>query len=314
MSAATTGIDADTLALLTDEERAAIEDSEYSPEELAAMKGIAGEGEGEDDEDDDEESDGSEANSPPVEGEGAGEANDGDDGKGQDPKDELTPEPAKADESESAPRYQAELPADYQERVEKLKEDRAALKAQFKAGDIDFDEYNDKIEALDEQADELKDIKRRTDLYKDMNEQSAEQQWNRTLDTFSTEVKGVIDYRKDEGKLADLDDFIKRLAANPAHSDKSMRWFLDEAHKRVLALHDIKPAAAKKDDGEKPDPKKDRKPPVASAPQTLAQVPGSDGPGDVDGEFADLDGLDGLELEAAIARMTDAQRARYAQS
>ena len=44
---------------------------------------------------------------------------------------------------------------------------------------------------------------------------------------------------------------------------------------------------------------------------TLAQVPGSDGPGDVAGEFADVLALDGMEYEAAIARMTPAQRERF---
>jgi len=49
-----------------------------------------------------------------------------------------------------------------------------------------------------------------------------------------------------------------------------------------------------------------------AVPKTLAQVPGSDGPGDVGSEFAAVDSLSGDELEDAIARMTPAQRAKYA--
>ena len=54
-----------------------------------------------------------------------------------------------------------------------------------------------------------------------------------------------------------------------------------------------------------------RKPPVDAAPKTLAQVPGSDGPGDVGSEFADIEALDGMEYEDAIARMSPAQREKF---
>ncbi len=47
-------------------------------------------------------------------------------------------------------------------------------------------------------------------------------------------------------------------------------------------------------------------------PAIAAQVPGSDGPGDVDGnEFSDVDRLTGDTQEAAIAKMSAAQRDRY---
>ena len=59
------------------------------------------------------------------------------------------------------------------------------------------------------------------------------------------------------------------------------------------------------------DAKAKRKPPVDAAPTTLAQVPGSDGPGDVSDEFSDVLALDGLEFEEAIARMSPAQREKF---
>jgi len=60
------------------------------------------------------------------------------------------------------------------------------------------------------------------------------------------------------------------------------------------------------------DVKASRKSPIDAAPKTLAQVPGGNGPGDVDGnEFSDVDRLTGDAQEAAIAKMTPAQRERY---
>ena len=102
---------------------------------------------------------------------------------------------------------------------------------------------------------------------------------------------------------------VRSLARDPKHQDKPPEWFLTEGHKRVKALHgiDAKPAPPAI-----ADPKASRKPPIDAAPKTLAQVPGSDGPGDVDGnEFSDVDRLTGHAQEGAIRKMSPAQRERY---
>jgi hypothetical protein len=100
-----------------------------------------------------------------------------------------------------------------------------------------------------------------------------------------------------------------------------MEWFLTEAHRRVRALHGLDALAAKAPTAEEkpaeakpaePKPVPSRKPPIDAAPKTLAHVPGGPGPGDVGSEFADVLSLDGMEFEQAIARMTPAQRERFA--
>jgi hypothetical protein len=47
--------------------------------------------------------------------------------------------------------------------------------------------------------------------------------------------QGGIDYRTDKVKQAALDKYVKEIANAPGNDDKPMRWFLIEAHKRVLA-------------------------------------------------------------------------------
>ena len=49
------------------------------------------------------------------------------------------------------------------------------------------------------------------------------------------------DYRKDTEKWSDLDAFVRSLAARTEYAHQSMDWFLEEAHKRVLALHGMSP-------------------------------------------------------------------------
>lgn len=92
------------------------------------------------------------------------------------------------------------------------------------------------------------------------------------------------------------------------HGDKGRDWLWNEAHKAVLRARGIQRQASADPVAEA---KQSRKPPVDAAPKTLAQVPGSDGPGDVSDEFADVMALEGLEFEAAIARMSPAQREKF---
>ena len=80
-----------------------------------------------------------------------------------------------------------------------------------------------------------------------------------------------------------------------------------EAHKLVNARRGTVPATGNENPPTKGRPAP-RKPDLKAVPKTLAHVPGSDGPGDVSDEFGNVDALDGLDLESAIARMTPAQR------
>lgn len=302
-------LDKDLAATLTDEELAAIGESEHSPEELDAIKSIAGEtiDDDEDDEDGDDEviGDGS-----PVEGSGAsGEA--GDDNPGEAPADVPEEEP-----SEFKTQYKAYVPADLEEQIAAVASEKKDLAQKFRDGDIDLDEFNTQSEALEAKRDDLNKIKLKAEVFEDMNAQTGQQAWANAVNTFVNSVAKAegIDYRKDAEKAGDLDIFVKRLADNPANEGKPMNWFLQEAHKRVRALHGIESTnqATRETDADKLKAARERrKPPVDAAPKTLAQVPGSDGPGDVSGEFSDIDGLEGMELEDAIARMTPSQRERY---
>lgn len=319
--------DKDSMANLTDEERAAIEDTEFSPEEIAAMRAVAGadgaDGDGGDG-GDDEEAGGEgtdEAGAAPAtvaepsENASAGSDTVADADSGAAPEKKAVPSPDEGKAAEFQPRYQAALPADYEANVAALKEDRRVLSEKFKAGDIEVDDYTAQMEALDDRRDELNDLRVRAAIAQDMNAQTAVQQWQFTVDRFTKNIARDenIDYRADKEKQADLDSFVKALAANVKNADKDMDWFLNEAHRRVKALHGIGSSAP----AVKVDPvapvKPSRPAPTASIPATLAQVPGSDGPGDVAGEFAELDSLEGMDYEQAIAKMTPVQRERFLQ-
>lgn len=304
-------LDADIAATLTPEELAAI-NADDSPTEHDIMR--AGE-DGDDDDANDADDDNTE-DAPPAEGKDT-PADD------QAPADETTDEPGddpapaapEAAAEKPANRYEAQLPSDYDDQLKALKGRDTELRQKYKDGEIDIDERDAGLSELTDEREALLVARTKAEISQEMSAQSAQQQWqntvNRSMAEFAKPENGGIDYRTDEAKASDLDQFVKVLANRPENNDKSMEWFLSEAHKRVQALHGVKvpdPDAKRKS---MDDAMAKRKPPVGSAPKNLSQVPGGDGPGDVAGEFADVDALEGQALEDAIARMTPAQRSRY---
>lgn len=292
-------LDDELLATLTPEEREAFEASEYDDQEVETIKKIAGEASDDDDADNEDDED---EDAEPVEG------------KAEPKSDEAEPPKAPAEEPAAAqpvvPRYEAQLPQDYDDQIAALKARDAELRQRFKDGDIDIDERDAGLAELAEQHERLLVLRAKAEISREMAEQTAQQQWQATINAFVAKAArdDGVDYRKDATLANDWDQFVRVLAANPAHADKSMEWFLAEAHKRVMALHGLaKPASQ----DPVADAKAKRKPPVDAAPTTLAQVPGSDGPGDVSSEFADIEALDGWELEDAIAKMSPTQRERF---
>jgi hypothetical protein len=225
------------------------------------------------------------------------------------------------------PRYDSKLPEDFDAQVKSLADKEAELKRQFKAGELEFDDFDVARAALQSERELLTIARTKAEISQEMNAQTAEQLWTHAVNQFMdstarlSEAAGGIDYRKDTEKWSDLDGFVRSLAARTEHAHQSMDWFLVEAHKRVLALHGMSaaPKAAESESSAEAKPALkamdrkpvDRKPPLDIAPKTLAMVPGGEGPGDVDGEFADVLALEGLAYEQAIARMSPTERERF---
>ncbi len=281
-------------SLLTPEEIEAM-NAEPSPDELVTMR-QAKEAENLDENDDDQDQD---ADDKPVEK----------DQKPVETKTEKTEDidDKPADPEKPAPRFESKLPDDFEDQVKAIKDKRAQLRESYKNGEIDFDEFEEKREAIDEEQKALDRVALKAEIAKDMNEQTAEQLWAAEVSKFmSAALKSDgIDYNKDAAKNADLDLFVKRLASDPANAEQPMDWFLQEAHKRVKALHGIET----KPESKKPDTR--RKPSEEMIPKTLANVPGGDDAAEVDSKFAELDKLDGLKLETALAKLSPEQRQAY---
>lgn len=306
-------LDQAALANLTPEEREAFNTDEYSDGEKAALQRLAGDA-SDDDGDPDEvlDADGKPVTVIPETEKEPAPAKDAPAPAGDPAKDSgAPPAPAAQTAATTEPQavYRAELPQDFDAKVADIKQKTADLRAQFKAGDIDFDAFEAQKSELDDARESLMVARTKAELSQEMTAQTAEARWRQSINTmYATVLKTEgVDYLKDTARQNDLDHFVKALANNPANQDQTAEWFLTEAHKRVNALHGAAtpapaPAAAAKS--------QNRTPPVA--PKTIAQIPGGEGPGDVNSEFAHVDALSGQAQEDAIARMTPAQREKYA--
>lgn len=327
------GFTAEELDLLTPEEREALLDPEPDAAEQDALRRLAaGAGDDDDDGGDDDAGQGGEAAAPapapapspapaapapaatpaapaPAAQPASGTA-DGDPGAAAAPAPE--PESAPAPVAPRAPIYQAEMPADYQERMDAVQTSLKELRDKFKAGTMELEDYEVRREELAAQADELKEIKTKVSIAREMAEQQVRQEEQTSLRTIlARAAKEGVDYN-DQKLAGAFDRYWRFLAEDPDWAGRPIADLHAEAHKHVLGrLGKTSASAAPPAPAQSPAVPAARKAPTAVVPPSLAHVPGADGPGDVQGEFADLDGLEGLDLEDAIARLSPAQRDKY---
>lgn len=179
------------------------------------------------------------------------------------------------------PVYEAAVPADLDQRTAALADAEAELKRAFRSGELEFDDFEERRAQLLREREGLTIARAKAEIATEMQAQGAERQWRSTVDKFLTQVTDDIDYRRDPGAMRDLDALVKDLAGRPENAQRSMSWFLQEAHRRVLAMHD----------------------------DTVTAAAGAQAGGFDPDRILELDGAD---FEAAIASMTPDQRERFA--
>jgi hypothetical protein len=155
-------------------------------------------------------------------------------------------------------------------------------------------------------------------VFEDMGRQQAQQQWQWEVSRFMRTVKKTegIDYA--DAKNAHLNKFldsaVKLLANDPDNADRDSEWFLEEAHRMTRARYSLGGAPAQ--GAAKPSANGPRRPDLRSVPPSLSAVPnaGADDSSTGESEFAYLEKLSGLELEAELARMSPSKVDRYLRS
>lgn len=226
-------------------------------------------------------------------------------------------------------RYNAAPVEKYDEQITGLKKESTDLNAQFKAGEIEIDEFNEKQQDIQTRRETLLAQKIKADVSAEFNSQSGDREFAHQVAVFMREAMKTdgLDYRNGEievnGKKvslnAELDRMVKALANDEENNGKDGTWFLVEANAIIKARYGIGNKAATESAADKvarekleADAARKRAPNLKVVPKTTgglpSAVPGADG---TDAEFSHLDTLDGLELEKAVARMTPDQQDRW---
>lgn len=265
------------------EEMAALEAGKETADDLDALRAIAGEGE------DDAPADTEAKPADPV---------------AEDTEDDAEEDAVPADKPEFTPQYHADPVADFDAQMAAIGDDKKALRQKLNEGDLSLDEYDAEKDALAERERVLREQQFKAQLAAEQNQQTAMQRWRWEQDNFFADAHNAI--YKDDLLLSAFDHAVRKLGAEEANASKPHRWFLTEAD-RMVRERFSQPAA------EKPVERTSRKPDLSVIPKTLGNLPAADIPstGGEASEFAHIDRLTGLDLEDAVAAMSDTERERY---
>lgn len=195
-------------------------------------------------------------------------------------------------------RYEAEPVEDYEKQVESFAEQKKVLRQQYQDGDLDLDEYENQKEEIAKQELDLHDAKLKADLATDQNRQVADQRWQWEQERFLAQKENTI--YQDSGLYNMMSTYIQELSNDQANEGKPYNWFLEEADRRVRN-HLVAPKQ----------PKKSRKASRGNIPPNLGDLPAAEQAETSSDEFSKLDGLDGMALEKALAKMSQSEQDRY---
>ena len=285
------GLSAEDLAMLTDEERAGLLDDE--------------------DEDDDQDVDDADDDDTGADGKAddKGDENDADgddsqdagadkDGEGEDKLD---------DPIKPTPLFKAELPADIEAKRTALDTQEDDLVKKFDEGDITFAEYNKELRSLNRERADLDRAELKAELAQEAQQSQVEQTWQTTANTFVAEHPLIS---KNETTWSSFDAIVRRVTAETMQKgEQPSRRDLEKAYKQWTEDLGITDAGIQKSQS------KQKKQNIV--PPNLGKVPAATANDTDDGKFAHLDRLaesDPLAFEAALAKMSDAQRDEYMQA
>ena len=290
------GLSAEDLAMLTEEERAGLLDDED-------------EGEGTDGDDQNVDDAGDDDTGADGKADDKGDENDadGDDSQDAGADKDVEGEDKLDDPIKPTPLFKAELPADIEAKRTALDTQEDDLVKKFDEGDITFAEYNKELRSLNRERADLDRAELKAELAQEAQQSQVEQTWQTTANTFVAEHPLIS---KNETMWSSFDAIVRRVTAETMQKgEQPSRRDLEKAYKQWTEDLGIADAGIQKS---QPKQKKQN-----VVPPNIGKVPAATANDTDDGKFAHLDRLaesDPLAFEAALAKMSDAQRDEYMQA
>lgn len=207
------------------------------------------------------------------------------------------------DDQPAAPASQpiliAQAPEDAEAKLKEIGDKKEAILSQFDDGEITAREMQKQLDELARQERKIERDLHEAELSQKLEAQRLQNDWTATCHAF---VESHPIYKNNDRLYRALDAEVRDLASKPDTAAWTGQRFLDEAHKNLLKAFGIQEQAAPA----KAAPKQER-----DLPPNLAKVPAADVEDTNGGRFAVLDRLDGVALEAALSKMSEAERTAY---
>ena len=191
--------------------------------------------------------------------------------------------------------------------LDKLNADMADLKKKFDDGDISIDEYMDSRFAI-----ERKVVK--IEAHQERMQQDAQMSWDRANQEFLANEDNKA-LRENDVLYGAFAMQVNKLIGDPASAAMSDADLLRTARDRVFAAFRIPQESQPSKDESAVRAAKREAADRGKAPTTLQGVPAAAQADDVDqSPFAYLDRLSGEQLEAAVAKLSEADQLRWLHS
>ena len=233
-------------------------------------------------------------------------------------EDESQPSPPAGVDSFRAQLAARGIPDDYEKQLSDVNEAVVALDNELAEGNIDYAAHAKENRELTTKLSDLSAMKREAEFVAGNNEHMADQHWNWEVERFVEEneqFKNPVVYGALRGAL-------EELYGDEDNSGKSYRWFLREAASGVQDAFNLDATKLPVDEGKKDEEvtrteqiqKEHKDKPQDPPPKTLANVPAAGMEEESTDEFAQIDKLEGMDLEAALAKMPKAKADQYLDS
>lgn len=207
-------------------------------------------------------------------------------------------------------------------RISEVDAELDVLESKLDEGDLQLSEFMRESRRLNNERQELVADRREQEILQNTNAALYETDWNTSVANFMGDNEGF----QNPIMMGALEAALKELYAEPDNVGSSHYWYLETARRAVMEQITPQQATLENPPDNENSPQQQRRAEIASqqgqraqqaakdrqnVPASLANVPASeDNPGDGD-EFSHLDRLEGVELEQALAKMSDAQVDRY---
>ena len=227
---------------------------------------------------------------------------------------ETEPEPVTAEPESPTITAQAQQPTQQQHvqdkfgvELDKLNADMADLKKKFDDGDISIDEYMDSRFAI-----ERKVVK--IEAHQERIQQDAQMSWDRANQEFLANEDNKA-LRENDVLYGAFAMQVNKLIGDPASEAMSDADLLRTARDKVFAAFKVPQGSQPSKDESAVRAAKREAADRGKAPTTLQGVPAAAQADDVDqSPFAYLDRLSGEQLEAAVAKLSEADQLRWLHS